>query len=76
MRKGQDPQLEKAIEIVMAELAKNPVPKPKTTGVSDLPQEAGASDDASEAVSERTGGRPSDNRMIQPEPLKETEPLV
>jgi tricorn protease len=29
VRKGQDPQLEKAIEIVMAELEKNPVPKPK-----------------------------------------------
>jgi tricorn protease len=29
VRKGQDPQLEKAIEVVMAELAKNPVPKPK-----------------------------------------------
>ena len=26
---GRDPQLEKAIEVVMAELAKNPVPKPK-----------------------------------------------
>ena len=29
VRKGGDPQLEKAIEVVMAELAKNPVPKPK-----------------------------------------------
>ena len=29
VRKGADPQLEKAVEIVMAELAKNPVPKPK-----------------------------------------------
>ena len=29
VRKGQDPQLEKAVEVVMAELAKNPVPKPK-----------------------------------------------
>jgi tricorn protease len=29
VRKGQDPQLEKAIEIVMAELEKNPAPKPK-----------------------------------------------
>jgi tricorn protease len=29
VRKGQDPQLEKAVEIVLAELAKNPVPKPK-----------------------------------------------
>ena len=48
----------------------------EAAGVSELPQEAGASDDASEAVSERMGGRPSDNRMIQPEPLKKTEPLV
>jgi tricorn protease len=29
VRQGKDPQLEKAIEIVMAELAKNPPPKPK-----------------------------------------------
>jgi tricorn protease len=29
VRKGADPQLEKAVEIVLAELAKNPVPKPK-----------------------------------------------
>ena len=29
VRKGQDPQLEKAVEVVMAALAKNPVPKPK-----------------------------------------------
>jgi tricorn protease len=29
VRKGADPQLEKAIEVVMAELAKNPVAKPK-----------------------------------------------
>jgi tricorn protease len=29
VRKGQDPQLEKAIEVVMQELAKNPLPKPK-----------------------------------------------
>jgi tricorn protease len=29
VRKGQDPQLDKAIEIVMAELKKNPVTKPK-----------------------------------------------
>ncbi len=29
VRKGADPQLEKAVEVVMAELAKNPVPKPK-----------------------------------------------
>jgi tricorn protease len=29
VRKGQDPQLEKAIEVVMADLAKNPVPKPE-----------------------------------------------
>jgi tricorn protease len=29
VRKGRDPQLEKAIEIVLAELQKNPVPKPK-----------------------------------------------
>jgi tricorn protease len=32
VRKGGDPQLEKAIEVVMAELAKNPVPKPKRPG--------------------------------------------
>ncbi len=29
VRQGKDPQLEKAIEVVMAELAKNPVAKPK-----------------------------------------------
>jgi tricorn protease len=29
VRKGSDPQLEKAVEVVMAALAKNPVPKPK-----------------------------------------------
>ena len=29
VRQGKDPQLEKAIEVVMAELAKNPVVKPK-----------------------------------------------
>lgn len=29
VRKGADPQLEKAVEIVLAELAKTPVPKPK-----------------------------------------------
>ncbi len=29
VRKGRDPQLEKAIELVMTELEKNPVPKPK-----------------------------------------------
>jgi tricorn protease len=29
VRKGVDPQLEKAVDVVMAELAKNPVPKPK-----------------------------------------------
>jgi tricorn protease len=29
VRQGKDPQLEKAIEMVMAELEKNPVPKPK-----------------------------------------------
>ncbi len=29
VRQGKDPQLEKAIAIVMEELAKNPLPKPK-----------------------------------------------
>jgi tricorn protease len=29
VRKGQDPQLERAIDVVMQELAKNPAPKPK-----------------------------------------------
>ena len=29
VRKGQDPQLDKAIEVVMQEMAKNPAPKPK-----------------------------------------------
>jgi tricorn protease len=29
VRQGKDPQLEKAIEVVMTELEKNPVPKPK-----------------------------------------------
>ncbi len=29
VRKGADPQLDKAIEVVMAELVKNPLPKPK-----------------------------------------------
>jgi tricorn protease len=29
VRQGKDPQLEKAIEVVMAALAKNPVPTPK-----------------------------------------------
>src|SRR5262245_21663963 len=29
VRQGRDPQLEKAIQVVMAELEKNPVPKPK-----------------------------------------------
>ena len=29
VRQGKDPQLEKAMEVVMAELAKNPVAKPK-----------------------------------------------
>lgn len=29
LRQGHDPQLEKAVEVVMAELAKNPVPQPK-----------------------------------------------
>jgi tricorn protease len=29
VRKGQDPQLDKAIEVVMQELAKNPVPTPE-----------------------------------------------
>jgi tricorn protease len=29
VRQGHDPQLEKAIEVVMAELEKNPVPRPK-----------------------------------------------
>jgi tricorn protease len=29
VRQGKDPQLEKAIEIVMDELVKNPLPKPK-----------------------------------------------
>ncbi len=29
VRTGADPQLEKAVEVVLAELAKNPVPKPK-----------------------------------------------
>ncbi len=29
VRKGQDPQLEKAIQVVLEELKKNPVPKPK-----------------------------------------------
>ncbi len=29
VRQGHDPQLEKAIEVVMAELKKNPVPRPK-----------------------------------------------
>ena len=35
VRKGQDPQLEKAIEVVMAELAKNPLPKPKKPAFPD-----------------------------------------
>jgi tricorn protease len=29
VRQGHDPQLEKAVEVVMAELGKNPVPRPK-----------------------------------------------
>lgn len=29
MRQGHDPQLEKAVEVVMEELKKNPVPQPK-----------------------------------------------
>jgi tricorn protease len=29
VRQGHDPQLEKAVEVVMAELEKNPVPRPK-----------------------------------------------
>ncbi len=29
VRQGHDPQLEKAVEVVVAELEKNPVPRPK-----------------------------------------------
>jgi tricorn protease len=35
VRQGRDPQLDKAIEIVMAELAKNPLPKPKRPAYPD-----------------------------------------
>jgi tricorn protease len=35
VRQGKDPQLDKAIEIVMAELAKNPVQKPKRPAFPD-----------------------------------------
>jgi tricorn protease len=35
VRQGKDPQLEKAIEIVMDELAKNPLPKPKRPAYPD-----------------------------------------
>ena len=40
VRKGSDPQLEKAIEVVMAELEKNPVPKPKRPAYPNVSQEA------------------------------------
>ena len=29
VRQGHDPQLERAVEVVMAELEKNPIPRPK-----------------------------------------------
>ena len=29
VRQGRDPQLEKAVEVVLSELEKNPVPRPK-----------------------------------------------
>jgi len=35
VRQGKDPQLEKAIEVVMAELAKNPVRKPQRPAFPD-----------------------------------------
>jgi tricorn protease len=35
VRQGKDPQLEKAISIVMEELAKNPLPKPKRPAYPD-----------------------------------------
>ena len=38
---GHDPQLEKAVEVVMDILAKNPPPKPKRAAVSELPRQVG-----------------------------------
>ncbi len=35
VRQGKDPQLDKAIEIVMDELARNPLPKPKRPAYPD-----------------------------------------
>jgi tricorn protease len=36
VRRGIDPQLEKAIAIIMDELAKNPLPKPKRPAYPDF----------------------------------------
>jgi len=35
VRRGKDPQLDKAIEIVLDALAKNPLPKPKRPAYPD-----------------------------------------
>jgi tricorn protease len=35
VRQGKDPELDKAIEIVLEELAKNPLPKPKRPAYPD-----------------------------------------
>jgi tricorn protease len=35
VRQGKDPQLDKAIEIILEELAKNPLPKPKRPAYPD-----------------------------------------
>jgi tricorn protease len=35
VRQGKDPQLEKAVETVMAELERNPLPKPKRPAYPD-----------------------------------------
>jgi tricorn protease len=41
-RQGKDPQLEKAVEVVMAELAKSPLPIAQATAVPELPQAVGS----------------------------------
>jgi tricorn protease len=67
VRRGRDPQLEKAVEVVMAELSKHPLPSPKkpaypnynspTTGGSDTRTESATErKDRTSAVPQRGGG--------------------
>ena len=39
VRSGHDPQLEKAVQVVMTELEKHPAPAISSTGLPELPQD-------------------------------------